>query len=481
MAISFDSYKYKSEHSRVRNMNFSLTLVFFAASCFAADPPPVMTCAPPPASRGRVPSLWEYILDQHPTAAAAALEMGDWKEHSDELYAFAFGHYLGNKLYSPVHVEVDGTNLADVSVTVDYKKLFNSMSSMTDSCVLFKGRKEKVGLAEFRDKYFDYEKLQSLSNSDKYTVLRFSKYSLSGDSNDSSNHCTFGQLRILVAECANDELATTAVDIAILKWLVRAVDEEYLLNFFSPIFTSDICLGSLLALELSPHIARLCRGELDFLLDRAVSELRKMSMDAFQDNYAIILNILIQVSKSDITEKILPIAISKGFPHQTFAERRFIYTCFRSLGDCQCTARLLQEKPEFRERLRPVGSRFEMKLHADQNLLRYCFDASKFPIRSIFEGEYFLQAEMLKGCFNWYGEEFKYYENATAIVPPDSDETVHVICVICRLRPSPHVAALLTGCQTEAELGALFRTLDWRYMTLAYSMTVAEVKTISPQ
>ena len=294
-------------------MIFPYSLVFFAAFCFAADPPTgpplVMTCAPPPVSRGRVPSLWECTLDQHPTLAAVALEMGDWQEHSEELYAFAFGHYLGTKLYSPVQIVISGTpDFKSVSITVDYGKLFGSMSSMTDSFVLFKGREEKVNLGEFRDYYFYNEKFQSLSKSDYYNLSS----SHSSVPSTLSNHCNFEQLRSLVAECATHELATTAFDVAILKWLVRVFEDEHLVDFFSTGIFDNAVRGDLFALELNPHVSLLCRRELDIVLDRFVSELQNMPLSIFQDTYVFILNIFNQVNKSIITEKILPKVISKG-------------------------------------------------------------------------------------------------------------------------------------------------------------------------
>ena len=458
-------------------MIFPYSLVFFAASCFAADPPTgpplVMTCAPPPASRGRVPSLWEYTLDQHPTLAAVALEMGDWQEHSEELYAFAFGHYLGNKVYSPVQVEACVTDIDDCSIFVDYAKLFSSMSSMTDSFVLYKGYEDKVNLNEFREKYFDYERLQSLSKTSEYNLSIIVSSNL-------SHHCSFGQLRTLVAECANNELATTAFDVAILKWLVRAIEDENSIDFFSTGIIDNAVLVGLFALELNPHVSRLCRRELDIVLDRFVSELQNMPLSIFKDTYVFILNIFNQVNKSIITEKILPKVISKGLD-QSIDRHLFFFTFFRSFDDCQCKARLLLEKPEFQRLQLPKRQLYfyDLKIHAAQSLLRLSlYNSRAFPIRSIFEREYLLQADILNNSVTWSTKKFTYYDDAAAIVPPVSNNPLHVLCVICQLKPSPNVVLLLTNCKTEADLKALFRTPDWRYMTLAFSMTVAEVKAI---
>ena len=49
-----------------------------------------------------------------------------------------------------------------------------------------------------------------------------------------------------------------------------------------------------------------------------------------------------------------------------------------------------------------------------------------FPMRSIYAGEYFLQAEISKGCVTWSIREITHYENATVGPSPDIDVPLQI-------------------------------------------------------
>ena len=103
-------------------------------------------------------------------------------------------------------------------------------------------------------------------------------------------------------------------------------------------------------------------------------------------------------------------------------------------------------------------------------------DCELLNIHRIYAGEYFLQAGIFSGCVLWTEREFKYYEKKFVV---HSDiRPLHMFYVTCRVKPSPYVAVLLTSCRTEADLKALFRSSEWRYMTLAYSMAVLQIKPV---
>ena len=426
-------------------MKIIFQLLYLPFNCFAADRPCIT-----------VPKLEDIALEQHAYLLPDCQWVGDWKENAEELFAYAVGCFFASEHNSLVKRISSGGDSEHDILKINYEMFLETFSSL------------KNGLDEFIKEKLDFDQFQIL-----IVEPRNFKRKIWG---------SFGELRRFVAECAKDEFAIVAFEVAILKWVVQSLEKGDNPNLF-PLTCSTLDLPqALIGLELLPNIARLCRRELDALLDGLVVYYQQMSTIDIT-LFAKLFNLVVTLGKKSVTEKLMPILMEKNFDPKD-ASGLFRYIQFLSFNNCPYAARMLKENVQFQNQSQPFNQ-FKLKLFIDHD--PHCNLVSTDPLdcalKSKIEGEYVLQAEIIKGNISWTAKKFVLNYGAPKVVfTLPKFENPHQLYVVCRLKPPHTLAAMLfKECQTEAGLKEMLKSFKFRFAAVAFGVTMFEASFIQNQ
>ena len=212
---------------------------------------------------------------------------------------------------------------------------------------------------------------------------------------------------------------------------------------------------------------------MDVLLDGLVAHYDGMQ---FIDEKILIkiLNVVITVSNETVTKKLFPIIHLKG----RFSPKLFRY--LRSMPSSNHhVSKLLQEM--VRPYQTQLSEQIDIKLLIDHDLESifmsfgppYCLLWCRINMDN-----YALQAELINGKLSWAAPDFagNTVNDKTGITNPNSEHP-HQLYVICPFKPQSAIATMLIEqCQTKEDLQKLLSSHKFRYLAMAFGITVLEAR-----
>ena len=420
-------------------MRLIFSIIFLALNCLAADQ----------SNKSQKLCTTENAPEQHLCA-------GDNEERSDELMAYAIGCFFASEVYNPIFSVPDIRNPV---LFVSYGTILGAFSNLSPKH------------SEFIKQKLDFDQFKKLIHE--------------SCNNRSSLLGSFGELRWVLVQSAKDEFAIVAFEVAILKWVVRSLAQGGKPSLLFPLISSNEEIPRpLLGLELFSNIARLCRRELDVLFDGLVAHYQTREFKIREPLFTNILNYVITMDKESVAERLLPIIVKNYVDNPVFPPMLIRYVQLWSPSTCPYASKVL-EGMIGSENQPQIPNEFDLKIWVDHDMNSnfVWMTSESTSLQKKMGSEFVLQAEIVGGNISWTTEEFVGNSTAkkigTSIATHEHLRKLYVICP--RRPPSSLTKMLINQCQTEEGMKELLKSSKFKYLTMAFGVTMFEASHIKPR
>ena len=211
-----------------------------------------------------IKNLKELLLEKYPNMLVHLPEASDFDS------SFVLGSFLfdpKNRLY---FTHIKSNILIDIAEfeTVIFKELLNAPANAHDPLCCHRAK-----LGAFVERTLDTKKLKGELESKKKSK------------DEIPNFLTLSELHNMVAECALDQLAVVSIDVAILNWVLLALQDKLIKTFLfsnqDPIVSTSVC-NAVISLMFYPEIYLHVKDE----LKEFMGSLKGLPKDVF-DSYAL--------------------------------------------------------------------------------------------------------------------------------------------------------------------------------------------------